>query len=70
MISYYIGMVGHRDEEGRYLPLLPRGDPAKPRPAPRFSVADMPAEDVHKKRGVKQEAEKGVLLHTVKKHIT
>lgn len=47
-------MVGHVGPDGRFLPLLPRGDPDKPRPPPRFSVVDMPREDLHKKRLVKE----------------
>ncbi len=47
-------MVGHLGPDGRYLPLLPRGDPNKPRARARFSVVDMPKEDLHKIRGVKE----------------
>ncbi len=48
------GMVGHLGPDGRMLPLLPRGDPDKPRPPPRFSVVDMPKEDLHKQRAIKE----------------
>ncbi len=48
------GMVGHLGPDGRMLPLLPRGDPDKPRPPPRFSVVDMPKEDLHKQREIKE----------------
>jgi hypothetical protein len=34
-----LGNSYHKDSEGNYLPILPRGDPNGPRPAPRFSVA-------------------------------
>ncbi len=47
-------MVGHLGPDGRMLPLLPRGDPSKPRPPPRFSVVDMPKEDLHKQRAIKE----------------
>ena len=45
-------MEFHKDANGRYLPLLPRGDPNKPRGQPRYSVVDMPKEDVRKQRQV------------------
>ena len=33
------GNTYHQDAQGNYLPILPRGDPNKPRAQPRFSVA-------------------------------
>ena len=56
------GMEFHKDKNGQYLPLLPRGDPNKPRAKPRYSVANMPEEDVRKQRQVmmnSQEEEEG-----------
>ena len=53
------GMEGHMGPDGRYLPLLPRGDPRATRPKARFSVVDMPKEDLFKKRGVKNKKEEG-----------
>jgi hypothetical protein len=35
------GNTYHLDPQGNYLPILPRGDPNKPRAKPRFSVADL-----------------------------
>jgi len=48
------GMIGHLGPDGRYLPLLPRGDPNKPRAKARFSVLDMPEGDVRKGRVIEQ----------------
>jgi hypothetical protein len=40
------GNTYHQDAQGNYLPILPRGDPNKPRSKPRFSVADTKAKEV------------------------
>ena len=40
-----LGMHFHKDDRGRYLPLLPRGDPSKPRAKPEFSVVNPPPLD-------------------------
>ena len=49
--SFRTGNTYHQDSKGNYLPILPRGDPNKPRGKPRFSVADLKpeqVEDLHK----------------------
>lgn len=45
-------MAFHKDSQGKYLPLLPRGDPAVPRKKPRFSVIDRPKDESMPKRKV------------------
>lgn len=34
------GMKFHKDERGRYLPIIVQGDPRKPRGKPRVSLGD------------------------------
>lgn len=47
--SFRTGNTYHQDSKGNFLPILPRGDPNKPRAKPRFSVADLkPEQDPHK----------------------
>lgn len=40
-----VGMSGHTDESGRYLPILPQQPPDTPRKSPRFSVVDRPGNE-------------------------
>ncbi len=36
----FLGSKFHIDENGQYVPILPPGDPDKPRPKPQFSVGN------------------------------
>ena len=54
----HLGMEFHKDANGRYLPILPQFDPNKPIKKPKFSVSNIPKEDLFKKRKVKSQSKR------------
>jgi hypothetical protein len=65
-------MEFHKDERGRYLPLLPRADPRAPRAKPEFRVGNPPPGEKGEKsreKENKEEEEKGEVKSLVRRSV-